>query len=175
MILICSFLEITSNIPKRRLLSKSSCLGVNFSSLAAVRARVAPVVNAVFRTHSCDCCDCCDCILCNHRKRTKSVSCRCLLANSVIHFPRSAFVLRKTVSTRSYHRSSFCHTVLGTWLCKAGSATCDWDGICCLTGQSSLLKLGNGFQSCHVLWEINTLISDLIKFGHVILKKMAPA
>lgn len=105
-ILIGSFLEITSNIPKRRLPSKSSCLGINFSSLAGVRAQVAPVC----RTHSCGCCDC---ILCNHRKRTKLIGCRCLLSNSVTHFAHSAFLLRKTVTVLSYHRSSFCHTVLG--------------------------------------------------------------
>lgn len=109
MIFVCSFLEITSNIPKRRLPSKSSCLGVNFSSLTGIKSWVAPVMNPVCRTHSCGCCDC---ILCNQRKRTKLIGCRCLLANLVTHFAHSAFVLRKTVTTLSYQRSSFWHTYL---------------------------------------------------------------
>lgn len=41
----------------------------------------------------------------------------------------------------------------------------DWGGIWCLTGHSSLLKLGNSFQSCHAACE-KYLYFRPIKFRH---------
>lgn len=99
------------------------------------------------------------------------IVCRCLLANSVTHFAHSAFVLTKTVTTLSYHRSSFAMLYLEPDIVKLAVPHVPFGAIWCLTGQSSLLKLRNGFQSCHVLWEINTPISDLLKFGLPYIKE----